>query len=128
MKSSFKPGDKFIHNGEFIGVIEEVCDTYYKLKDVEYTFPCKIPCKYSTFDIAQQRYLTKLSSQPKFKIGDLVMFDDLIGKVTEVIIDEDKWLHLYRVGNHTPLIYEYYLRKATWRDIVKITGKRNTNV
>lgn len=128
MKPKFKPGDRFIHNGEIIGTIAEVCDTYYKITDVEYTFPCKVPCKHTTFDIAQQKYLTKLSPKPKYKVGDLVTFDDLIGRITEVVVDEDKWLHLYRVGNHFPLIYEYYLQKVDWRDEVKILGKRNNNV
>lgn len=125
MKAKFKPGDRFIHNGEFIGTIAEVCDTYYKLKDTEYTFPCKRPCKHLTFDISMQHKLTKLDPQPKFKVGDLVTFDGLLGQITFVVIDEIKWLHSYGIGEHYPLIYEHYLRKADWRDQIKILGKRN---
>ena len=128
MKPMFKVGDRVIHNGEIIGTIAEVCDTYYKLSDTEYTFPCAVPCKYNTFDIAQQKYLKKLNPEPIFKIGDVVIFDNLIGVITEVTTDDKKWLHLYRVGSHFPLVYEHCLRKADWRDEIKILGKGNNKL
>jgi hypothetical protein len=124
MKHKFNPGDRFIHNGEMTGTIAEVCDTYYKICNVAYTFKCALPCKHETFDIAQERHLYKLNPEPKYKVGDLVLYDDMLGHITEVIEDSDKWLHLYRVGKHFPLVREDCLSSPDWRDILKISHAR----
>lgn len=126
MSDKFKAGDRFIHNGELIATIAEVCDTFYKISNAEYTFKCSFPCKIKTFDKTQEYQMHKLSPVPKFKVGDLVLFDDMLGVVTEVCANETSMIHLYRIGKHFPLIEEYHLYKADWRDKVRIfKGKSN---
>lgn len=65
---------------------------------------------------------------PKFKINDLVVFDGMLGLITEISIDKVNMLYLYKVGHHSSLIAECCLQKADWRDEIKILGKRNNSL
>ena len=60
----------------------------------------------------------------KFKEGDLVIYNNLLGRITKVEYNQIWNIWTYRIGTLNLDIAESDLRRADWRDEVRIL-KRN---
>lgn len=60
----------------------------------------------------------------KFKEGDLVIYNNLLGRITKVEYNQVWNIWTYRIGTLNLDIAESDLRRADWRDEVRIL-KRN---
>lgn len=58
--------------------------------------------------------------EPKFKVGDLVLYKGLLGRVKKVYNIGTFVKNFYKVGAITD-VFEEEITKADWRDVTRIT-------
>ena len=56
----------------------------------------------------------------RFKIGDLVMWNQLMGRVTDIMHNKEDKIYLYKLGTCSQYIPESLLSKVDFRDKVKL--------
>lgn len=58
--------------------------------------------------------------EAKFKVGDLIVWNNLLGRITAVMFDSKNKIYLYKLGTCTSYVEEKSLTLADHRDKLRI--------